>query len=205
MLKIFLISAFFSFSIIVSAQEQWTLKKDTNGIQIYTRAIPNINFDEYKAVTVLNASIDIVLKALLDAPKYHKNSVPDISYYVKSIKDNEHVFYAQKTLPWPIKDRDIVTVLTVEKISNKKIKLVLESMPLGVPEKKETIRIKTVMGHWLLEEKENKTTVTQQLVLDPEGSLPSFIVNNLLIKGPFKTFQELQNVAENAKTNAWRG
>ncbi len=205
MLKGFLISIIFSFSIISNAQENWVLKKDANGIQIYTRAIPNINFNEYKAVTSLNSSIDIVLKALLEAPKYHENCVSGVSYYVKPLKNNKHVFYVQKALPWPIKDRDIVTLLTVERISSKKIKLVLESFPEEIPEKNETIRIKKLMGHWLLEEKENKTIVTQQLFLDPEGNLPPFIVNNLIIKGPYKTFKELQNVTKNTKTNEAQG
>ena len=55
------------------------------------------------------------------------------------------------------------------------------------------------MGHWLLEEMNGKTKVTQQLFLDPEGSLPPFIVNNLLIKGPYKTFTELKNSVLKAK------
>ena len=52
------------------------------------------------------------------------------------------------------------------------------------------------MGFWLLEEKNNKTMVTQQLYLDPEGSLPPFIVNKLLVKGPYKTFSVLQDLKD---------
>ncbi len=203
MFKDFLIAIVFCVSVMSHAQQQWQLKKDANGIQIYTRSLPNINFKEYKAVTSLKTSIDVVLKALLEAPKYYENCRPGISYYVKPIEKNKHVFYAQKALPWPIKDRDIVTLLTVEKISAKKIKLTMESLPMEIPEKTETIRIKTLMGHWLLEEKENKTIVTQQLFLNPEGNLPPFVVNTLLIKGPYDTFKELQNVAEKAKTNTF--
>jgi hypothetical protein len=48
------------------------------------------------------------------------------------------------------------------------------------------------MGFWLLEKIGNTTKVTQQLFINPEGSLPTFVVNSLLIKGPFKTFSELR-------------
>jgi hypothetical protein len=171
------------------------LKKDANNIKIYTRPSKNIPFDEYKATTTINTRINTILNELLEAPEYYENCLPEVSYLVKS-NNNQYVFYAHKPLPWPIKDRDIITLLTVDKISDKKIKLTLESAPNEIPEKHKTIRIKTLMGHWLLEEKDNKTMVTQQLFLDPEGSLPAFVVNSLLIKGPYNTFKELHKLRE---------
>ena len=182
------------------SQEVWTLKKDANGIKIYTREKSNLNFDEYKAITTLDTPIKNVLKELLEAPLYSENCKPGISYYIKSLGTNQHVFYVHKKLPWPIKDRDIVTLLTIEKISNKKIKLSLESLPEEIPLKKNTIRIKTLIGYWFLEEKHNKTIVTQQLFLDPEGNLPPFIINALLVKGPYKTFTELKEIINNYKS-----
>lgn len=178
------------------SQEQWILKKHTNNIKIYTRSSENNAFDEYKAVTSIDTSIDSILDELLMAPNYYENCPSGISHYVKAIGENQHVFYVHKTLPWPIKDRDVVTLLTVKKISKHKVKLVLEALPNEIPLKDKIIRVKTLMGYWLLEEKENKTIVTQQLFLNPEGSLPPFIVNSLLVKGPYKTFKELQKATK---------
>lgn len=192
MLKKPLLYLLFLIPLVNFSQNEWKLKKNQNNIKIYTRSVENINFDEYKASITLETSINAVLTELLDAPNYTDNHETGISYYVKSISDNQHVFYAHKKLPWPIKDRDVITLLTVEKLSNKKIKLSLESLPEALPEKDKTIRVKTLMGHWLLEEKDDKTMITQQLYIDPQGSLPAFVVNNLLIKGPFKTFSELK-------------
>ena len=91
-----------------------------------------------------------------------------------------------------------VTLLTVTKIDSSSTKLTLESLPDELPKKNKTIRVKKLMGHWLLEEMDGKTMVTQQLFIDPEGNLPPFVVNSLLIKGPFKTFKNLQDsVASN--------
>jgi hypothetical protein len=104
------------------------------------------------------------------------------------------VFYARKILPWPIQDRDIVSLLTVSHINSSKVKLTIESLPEGVPEQNKTLRIKELMGHWLLEAKGNQTKVTQQLYLNPEGKLPPIVVNTLLIKGPYKTFSTLKKL-----------
>ncbi len=174
------------------SQKTWELKKKANNISIYTRALPNEPLDEFKAETTIKVSIENVLEELLTAPTYFDGCNPDTSYYLKNLSENEHVFYAYKSLPWPIKDRDIITLLKVEKISETKIKLILKSLPNLIPKKEKTIRINKLMGHWLLEEKDGETKITQQLFVNPEGSLPPFVINLLLIKGPFKTFSDLR-------------
>ncbi len=185
-------------STLLLAQTNWTLKKDDNGIKIYTRPVADETLDEYKAITVVNTKIDNVVSELLTAPNYEDSCEPGISYYIKQLSDNQHVFYAHKPLPWPIRDRDIITLLTVEKISDLKYKLILESLPDAIPEKEKTIRIKKLMGYWLLEADGNTTKITQQLFVNPEGTLPAFVINNLLIKGPFKTFSELKETLKDS-------
>lgn len=187
------------FPMMLFAQDYWNLEKDENDIKIYTRNSKNSALKEYKAITVINTPSKYILKELLEAPAYHENCEPGVSYYVKALNDKQHVFYAHKDLPWPIKDRDIITLLTLDKLNPTITKLTLESLPYALPSKAKTIRVKTVMGHWLLEEMGDKTKVTQQLFLDPEGNLPAFIVNNLLIKGPFQTFKDLQKAVSTVK------
>lgn len=178
---------------MILAQDHWTLKKEAHNIKIYTRNSKDSKLKEFKAVTMINTALQNILSELLDAPDYYKDCKPNISYYVKELNKNQHVFYAHKDLPWPVKDRDIVTLLTVNTINDNTVKLTLESLPEELPSKNKTIRIQNLMGYWLLEEMNGKTKVTQQLFLDPEGSLPPFIINNLLIKGPYQTFKDLQN------------
>ena len=173
------------------AQQHWKLKKDANDIKIFTRATTDSNINEFKAETIILASLDDVLNELLSAPPYFDGCEAGISYYVESNGDDKHIFYAKKDLPWPLKDRDIVTQLTVKKINRSTVKLCLEGLPNELPLQEKTIRIKKLMGHWLLEADGNRTKVTQQLFVDPEGSLPPLIINSLLIKGPYKTFSEL--------------
>ena len=183
------------------SQTEWKLRKDDNNIKIFTRGLPNENFNEYKAKTEINSPIEAVVKELLTAPSYFENCPSGISYYVKKLNTNQHVFYAHQDLPWPVKDRDLITLLTVEKLSETKYNLKLESLPNALPVKGKTIRIKKLMGYWFLKEKNKKTQITQQLFVDPEGSLPTFIVNKLLIKGPYKTFSELREIFQNKTTS----
>ena len=194
MSKSVFIIAFIFLSTLSFAQTPWSLKKDVDGIRIYTRMVPESKLKEYKAMTQVKTPLASILHELLDAPPYTGHCISGESYYVKQIGERQHVFYALKKLPWPIKDRDVVTQLTVEKISDKKVILHIKSLPKGLPEKEGAIRIKDVNGFWLLEEENGTTTITQQLYLNPEGSLPPVVTNSLLIKGPYKTFSHLQQI-----------
>ena len=175
------------------SQGGWTLKKDMDGIRIYTRALAGKNIKEYKAITLVDASMDAVVQELLTAPVYLNAPLPDISYLVSEHNNSEYVFYVKKDLPWPIRDRDVVTSLKIEHKDQKHCKLILKALPDGLPKSKGILRVKELMGHWLIETtEEGKTKVVQQLFFDPEGTLPDFLVNSLLVRGPYKTFSELK-------------
>lgn len=179
------------------AQSDWSLKKsDEHGIEIYTRTMEGSNYKEYKITTHISTAPANILKELLDAPEYNEDPEPGVSYYVKERAPHEHLFYVKKKLPWPIKDRDLVTLITVNKVSEEKIILTMEGLPEGLPAMKNAVRIKTLMGKWTLEAADNGTRTTQQLFVDPEGALPPFITNAMLTKGPYKTFLELKKVAD---------
>lgn len=194
-MKRIILTLVFVFQIaLLFGQTPWTLKKNNDGIRIYTRMVPESQLKEFKAMTQVEVPLQLILDELLEAPKYDGNSVSGTSYYVTQTGSNTHVFYAMKKLPWPVRNRDVVTQLTVERISENKVKLHIESLPDGIPSKENAIRIQEVKGFWLLEETNGSTTVTQQLYLDPEGSLPAVVTNALLIKGPYKTFSDLQQL-----------
>lgn len=182
---------------VTFAQTDWELSKDKLGIKIYLRDVAASGHKEYKAVCTVESTVETVLKALLNAPPYFDNAPDNQSYLLKNIGTNQHVFYARKNLPWPIRDRDVITMLTQSEQENGVIKIDLSAYPNGLPEKENTIRIKELKGHWLIEElDDSRVRVTQQLYLNPGGSLPSTITNSLIVKGPLKKFQAIKEATE---------
>lgn len=171
--------------------EPWTLKKQENNISVFTRSLPGKSFKEYKAVTKIQCSLESVLDELLTAPQYSAEFMPGISYSIKE-EDRKHLFYAYQDLPWPLRDRDVVSQLTVEMLSKDTYKLTISGAPEALPEKEKALRIHDLTGFWLLERDGTTIKVTQQLYVDPEGSLPAIVVNGLLVDGPFKTFLQLR-------------
>jgi len=191
------IIAFLFLPMLMVAQNQWQLKKDANNIKIYTRTTANSDIKEFKATTKINTPLEHILNKLIIAPQYNTNCLPDVNYYVKKINSNQYIFYSYKDLPWPVKDRDIVTLLTINRVNKKTVKLTLEGSPNYIPKKDKTIRVKNFTGHWILKEDANKkTSVTHELFLDPEGHIPSFIINTLLVNAPYKLFKDLHGINE---------
>ncbi|KAA1246289.1 START domain-containing protein [Aquimarina sp. RZ0] len=182
---------------LVFSQTQWSLSKDAQGIQIWVRDFKESPYKEYKATTYVKTTLDDAINELLQAPKYNKNCQEGVSHLVKVSNQDEYIFYVKNDFPWPIKDRDVVSQLSVSRISENKVKLFIKAAPDEVPEFKNTLRIQELSGYWLLEEKEGLVKITQQLYVNPEGSLPPFITNSLLVTGPFKTFLTLRNILEN--------
>jgi len=186
----------FFIPILGFSQTNWEIAKNKEEIQIWVRNYKDSPYKEYKATTQIKTSLKKVIQELLEAPTYTENCEDGVSHLIY-IDNMEYFFYVRNEFPWPIKDRDVVSKLTIENISSDKVKLHIEAAYDALPIVKGTLRIQDLSGYWLLEEKDDTVTITQQLYINPEGSLPPFIVNSLLVTGPFKTFLALKKTLHN--------
>lgn len=173
---------------------EWELKKSEDNIDIYTRDVAQSDLKEFKATTVFkNVTMDDVLTQVYKAPQYDENCDFSTSYLIEELSSPEaRYFYYSEQLPWPIKNRDVVTKLVLEEQSPDKIVLSIKAMPEGITPKPKTIRIQDLKGSWLIEKHPEGIKATQQIYMDPGGSVPAFIVNSLIVKGPLKTFSSLK-------------
>lgn len=173
---------------------EWELKKSEDNIDIYTRSLSDSSLKEFKATTVFtNISMDAVLKQVLEAPYYYKDCDFGTSYFMNDLSSQaERYFYYSEKLPWPIQNRDVVTKLSIEEQTPERVLLSINAVPDLISSKNKTIRITDLKGFWLLEKHAAGIRATQQIYMDPGGTVPSFIVNSLIVKGPLKTFSSLK-------------
>jgi hypothetical protein len=61
-----------------------------------------------------------------------------------------------------------------------------------VPEKKDIVRVKNSFGKWVLTPQKNGVRIEYTLETDPGGSLPAWLVNLFVAKGPHETFVKLK-------------
>ncbi len=191
-MKILLYTTFLLFFSASSTDaEEWMLKKAKDNIEIYTRAVPNSPFREFKATSIIDTSFEKLLQELYDAPTYTPMCEEGISYRIPDSSHNSRLFYYKQKMPWPIRDRDVITKLTLKEQTDNHILLTIEVAPDIIAPQNKTLRIKELSGSWLLERDVNGIKATQQIHMNPGGNVPSSITNLLLVKGPYKTFTEL--------------
>ncbi len=193
------ILAFFGPAVKGMAQETWKLRKDRNGVKVFTRDYPNSKFKEYKAQMVVeNTTLDIVKEIILDADKLKDwNYKTSKSRLIEKIDENTYVLYLYNDMPWPVLNRDHVSVVKVTYPSNRSVLIDIRPDNSVLPETDGVVRIMDFKGFWLLEETEEGIAITHQLFGDPEGGVPSWLVNSQLVKSPYTSFNNLKTMLEN--------
>ena len=179
--------------------QQWELKKDKNGIKIYIRQLENLEVKEYKAVTLVKTTADRALKLITDGDNLWKwNYKTSESKIIKTISENEFVFWIKNDLPWPIKNRDLVARVKASYQQDGIITIAISPEDTyTIPEDENAVRIKKFSGRWLVVPQGEYVEITQQLYGDPGGNLPSWIVNAMLTTAPYRTFLNLKTILEN--------
>lgn len=196
MAKIILI-LFLLFSGFVFPQKSWDLTLNKEGVKVYTRKTDSVAIKEYKVTMQVNAPIDTVLKKVLDIKKlkYWSYRIAE-SDLVKKINDSTWIFYIHNDVEWPVKDRDHVSKVQLQK-RNEVYKVLLTPYNNFVREKKDIVRITKFRGLWTLKKIDSgRTQVTQQLYGDPELNIPPFFINMMIAKAPFYTFKNMKSQLE---------
>lgn len=191
-----LLTGVFALSGSVGAQESyWNLRKNKNGIEVYTRKIKNSGLIEFRATVTLNASFRNVRRVIDDVESYPvwiENLKK--SRTIKKISGVERVDYYEIQAPWPFKNRDMVMQVKSIVKNNNIAHIGLMNSPDYVSAKQNIIRIREAKGLWhIFSIEKNKTRVTYQLYSDPGGYIPTWVVNLLIVHGPYTSLLNLKD------------
>ena len=188
-----------------AAQTDWQLKKDEDGIKVFTGTDDSSSFKCIKVECTVKASRSQLVALLMDI-----NKQPEWVYGSKSaevlrtIKPNEFIFHSEVDVPWPCSDRDYIAHITINQESPQLLTIDSHSEPDLMPAKDGIVRVRKSRAHW------DVTTVEKDLLkivytvsFDPAGSVPSWLTNMFVTKGPLQTFQKLkENVGLSTYQNA---
>jgi hypothetical protein len=178
-----------------SAQNNWKLSTEKDGIKIYTSMVPDSKIKAIKVECNLNATPSQVVALVMDV-----NTAPDWVYHVKSAKlvkqvsASELYYYSEVSLPWPAANRDFVAHLTVSQDPDTKVVTIDgPAVPGFVPIKKGIVRIDNSIGKWIITPMgPDQVNVEYSIHVDPGGALPSWLVNMFATEAPLKIFQSLR-------------
>jgi hypothetical protein len=183
-------------SLEIFSQSLWKLKKNKEGIKVFTRTENNSDFKSFKATTIVNASIEKTLKVFKkteDYPKWY--GYTKTSKLLKQENDVQYN-YVETIFPWPFKNRDMVYEMTTRYLDANVVKTTLKGIPNYIQEKKGIVRMVKAEGYILLESSSNKTKITYVFHSEPGDNIPAWMANNSIAKLPFKTMLGLRKTLE---------
>ncbi len=177
------------------AQEEWKLKTDKDNIKIYSKSTPDSKMKTLKVVCPIDARLTQLAALILDI-----NATTEWVYKTKSaivqkqVSPSEVIYYSEINMPWPLSDRDfIVRVKVTQDPATKIVTVNTENLPSFLPEKKDIVRVKHSEAKWVFRPlPKNQVLMEYTLVVDPGGSIPTWLVNMFSTKGPFECFKNLK-------------
>ncbi len=177
------------------ALDEWQLRKEADGISVYSRQIQDVDYLEFKAVTKIPGKVASALALLNDTAacsQWLHRCVE--SHVITQISNLESIFYQVSKLPFPAKARDLVFHAVASQKPTGEILVTLRARPDLLP-LAEPIRIRHAYGTYLLEPLSDTTSrLTWQQYIDPAGSLPAWIVNRMLVDLPFNSLQAFRKL-----------
>ena len=180
----------------------WKLRRDRDSIQIYTSAVEGSRYDAVLSRSIVqDVRLSALVALLMDfaaCPQWVDKCVE--SYVYKKISDTELLVYTHNNLPFPIKDRDVLSrVLWHQDPESFEVSMDSEATADILPREKGIVRLLEASVSWRFSPLPNGSVeVTNQAHINPGSRLPGWIVNMLLVDTPYETMKSF--VAEVRKT-----
>ncbi|MDB4922099.1 START domain-containing protein [Mucilaginibacter sp.] len=193
--KLVLLNIFFFTLSAAMAQSNWELKRNENGIAVYTRKPASGNLKELRVVCELNATKAQLISTLQDIGNYndwvYSNKKSEI---LKSFNPQKIIYYTESRLPWPIKDRDLIVQLDINS-GPEILDIQAKSLPEYLPQNNKFVRVPYSLAKWkVTQADDNKLKVDYTFSVDPGGSIPSWLVNATMAIGPYNSFVKLREL-----------
>jgi hypothetical protein len=195
MKQLSLIASGIMLSLSLTAQNDWQLKKDQDGIKVYTKSTENSHYDELKVEMTLTATLSSLAALILDIDNYHNWSFnTEKAYVLKRVGPGDLYFYELIHSPWPASNRDLPIHLQISQDAGTKSMSVRSiCVPDLVPPKKDVVRVPLSIEQYMVTPLPGgKIRIEYQLKLDPGAGAPAWLINLFSVKGPFETFSHLR-------------
>lgn len=177
--------------------EAWSLREESGATRIYTMDQNDSSFQVFKAETLLDAPIEAVMAVMAD-PTSCTEWVLNCSesYGVGKGDFNDRYAYSVNKMPWPVTDRDYVLhIRTQGNETSGEITMKMNATPDKRAKNSNRVRVDRSSTLYRLIPEDGKTRMIWLQHTDPNGSLPGWLVNTLLVDIPVSSMEELERVS----------
>lgn len=179
----------------IKSQDGWSLKKDKNGIKVFSKKSDKFKFDQLKVECVLDGKISQLAAVLLDVNnQYQWVYKTNKSQLLKEMGEGDVVYYSEISCPWPFENRDVVVRMNIAQNKLSKV-LTIEAKNVAdyIPVKNNLVRIQYSNALWTVTPlSSSQFKVEYSIEVDPGSNVPAWLVNLFAINGPYESFVNLR-------------
>ncbi|WP_227546043.1 START domain-containing protein [Marinobacter fonticola] len=177
----------------------WELRKESDGIRIYTTPLSGSDFEAFKAVAELDVSVSRLMAVMIDpesCTEWVHNCV--ISKAFGDGDFHDRYAYSVNDMPWPVQDRDyVIRIQTQGNKASGVIVMALNAIPNARDEKDDYVRVDKSDTLYRFEPlNADQTRLTWIQHTEPNGAIPSWLVNSLVVDIPLKSIRNLESIAQ---------
>ncbi|AHI28749.1 START domain-containing protein [Marinobacter similis] len=179
------------------SDDGWSLRKEAGNIRVYTIDHQDSSFKAFKAVAMLDAPIETVMAVMMN-PKSCVEWVHNCteSYAFGTGSFHDRYAYSVNDMPWPVTDRDYVLhIRTRGNRDSSEIVMDLSATPNQRAEFDNRVRVDRSDTLYRFIPEGDKTRMIWLQHTDPNGALPGWLVNSLLVDIPVRSLKALEQVA----------
>jgi hypothetical protein len=181
-------------SFVSTGQYNWSLERDSKGIKIFSSAIPNSSYKAVKVECTLPGTYSKLLSILSNVSEFSEwiyNT--KLTKMVRKNSPGDFIYYSETHLPWPMSNRDVVIRVQVKTDSLPNFMVIAgNDVTNEVVEFPTRVRVKHYKAYWKISMPTPATVkILYILELDPGGSIPAWMANIFVDKGPYETFINL--------------
>ncbi|MFN2361712.1 MAG: START domain-containing protein [Marinobacter sp.] len=176
--------------------EGWSLRKETDNIRVFTIDQPDSSFQAFKAEAVLDVPIENLM-AVMANPQSCVEWVHNCSESYAFGDGDFHYRYAYSVndMPWPVTDRDYVIRILTRGDRNGEIVMDLNAIPEQREDESDYVRVDKSDTLYRLIPEGDQTRMIWVQHTEPNGSIPGWLVNTLLVDIPVRSMEQLERVA----------
>ncbi|MEE2763807.1 MAG: START domain-containing protein [Pseudomonadota bacterium] len=177
--------------------EGWRLRKEADNIRVFTIDQDQSSFKAFKAEALLDAPIENLMAVMINPQscvEWVHNCTESYAFGTGDFHDR--YAYSVNDMPWPVTDRDyVLRIQTRGDRSTGEVVMDLNATPNQRAEFDTRVRVDHSDTHYRFIPEGSKTRMIWLQHTDPNGALPGWLVNSLLVDIPIRSLQALEQVA----------